>query len=252
MRTISRRQVLGTAGVAAGEGLVCGLPGATQEEVSSDPPAWRYVELDPASVVKRANELFPEGGCMYALFGSIVQSLAESVGEPYASFPYRMMRYGEGGIGGWGSICGALNGAAAIIGLLYQEKDKKRKAQLIDEIFSYYEATEFPVPATEGEEVARSRSDSVLCHVSVGKWCQASGYKAFSPEKKKRCRQMTLDVLTKTVEVLNAQLKGPSAPSQLAPPTRSCLFCHGKPARADSMGKMSCDPCHVMPDNHGE
>jgi len=64
MKTLSGRQVLGTAGVAVGAGLVCGLPGAAQDAGPAGSSAWSYVELDPASVVQRASELFPEGGCM--------------------------------------------------------------------------------------------------------------------------------------------------------------------------------------------
>ena len=79
---------------------------------------------------------------MYGLFAAIMSAMAEVQGEPYLSFPVHMMKYGEGGVGLWGSLCGTVNGGAAVIGLFVL--DKAQREQLIAKLFSWYEATELP------------------------------------------------------------------------------------------------------------
>ena len=59
-----------------------------------------------------------------------------------------MMRYGAGGVGGWGSLCGTLNGAAAVVGLV--EPAKERRSQIMRELFSWYESTAPPTYAPKG------------------------------------------------------------------------------------------------------
>ena len=135
---------------------------------------WQYVKLESAAVAHDAYRLMTQGGgCMHGLFGSIVGAMSQQVGEPYASFPLHMMKYGEGGVGLWGSLCGALNGGAAAIGLFVS--DKPQREQLIAQLFAWYESTEFPTyrPAepTQAPDTPTSVAESVLCHVSVGKWC---------------------------------------------------------------------------------
>ncbi|MBN2481016.1 MAG: C-GCAxxG-C-C family protein [Bacteroidales bacterium] len=83
---------------------------------------WIYYPLDPALTAELAYKFYDSGSCMYATCSSIISQLADNIGEPYTSFPLHMMKYGHGGIGGFGTICGALNGAAAIIGLLIADK----------------------------------------------------------------------------------------------------------------------------------
>ena len=103
---------------------------------------WRYIRLAPAVVAAEAYRQVPDGGCMYGLFAGIMTVMAAKQGEPCLSFPIHMMKYGEGGVGLWGSLCGTVNGGAAIIGLF--EQDKQRRENLIAELFSWYETTELP------------------------------------------------------------------------------------------------------------
>ena len=95
---------------------------------------WVYHELDPQTTADRAYQLYPEGNCMYALFGSVMIQFAELYGEPYSSFPIAMMKYGASGIGEYGTICGALNGAAALFGLFVREKSHLNA--LVEDLFT--------------------------------------------------------------------------------------------------------------------
>lgn len=188
---------------------------------------------------------------MYGVFTSIVGVLGRTIGEPFRSFPCHMMQYGEGGAGGYGSLCGALNGGAAVIGLF--ERDKKRREQLIGELCSWYETAALPAyrPATPGAiDVPKSEAQSVLCHVSVRRWCKASGCAANSKERKERCSRLTADVAAKTVELLNRNLLPSPTFAGLPAETKSCISCHGKQDLDDTKGNMNCRSCHQFAKDH--
>ena len=53
---------------------------------------WEYDQLDPSKTAELAYKLYPEGSCMYAVFKGVLSQLADKFGEPYASFPFHMMR----------------------------------------------------------------------------------------------------------------------------------------------------------------
>ena len=55
------------------------------------------------------------GACMLGAFEPIVRGVADKLGAPYTSFPFAMFAYGAGGVAGWGTLCGCLNGAAAAL-----------------------------------------------------------------------------------------------------------------------------------------
>jgi hypothetical protein len=189
---------------------------------------------------------------MYGLFGAVVTGLASKLGEPFRSFPLHMMRYGKGGVGGWGSLCGTLNGGAAVIGLV--EPDKERQAQLVAELFSWYETTPLlsyqPNQHHDSAALPKSVSGAVLCHVSVHRWCEASGCEVESDEMKERCRRLTADVAAKTVELLNRNLQKATDFPGLASEVKSCVSCHGKDDQADAFGTMQCNTCHHLPKDH--
>jgi hypothetical protein len=256
MKSFTRREVLSSVGLAAGAGLLACRAAELRagEDVGSDASKGStLVPLDAAVVADKAYRIYPEGACMYATFASIVSSLGELVGEPYRSFPLEMMRYGEGGVSGWGSLCGALNGAAAVIGFVFPGKDGSRRAELVAELFSWYEQSQLPkfrptqtaVSSEIPSSIAKSVANSVLCHVSVSRWCKVSRCDAFSPEKRERCRRLTADVVLKTVELLNRSQEPSSRFAGLSAETNSCVTCHGKSDRSDVMVKMRCDTCHT-------
>ncbi len=255
MRKVTRRQLLCSVGLSSGAGLLVGSSGkkaGSPREDTRESGRWAYVRLNSAAVAAEAYRLFPEGACMYGLFASIVTSLGRMLGEPYRSFPLHMMRYGQGGVGGWGSLCGTLNGAAAVFGLL--EKDASRREQLITELFSWYEGASLPTYCPPGVRdslrIPGSKAGSVLCHASVARWCKVSGAKPSSKEMVERCRRLTADVAAKTVALLNQGLeKSDSLPGQ-APEVQSCLSCHGQGETRVVVGKMSCGSCHSFTGKH--
>jgi len=78
-----------------------------------------YATLDPEVVRIKAHTLYYGGkDCCAGVFGGLVEALKDAVGDPWTTFPIEVMLFGRGGGVGWGSICGALNGAAAMISLV--------------------------------------------------------------------------------------------------------------------------------------
>ncbi len=244
--------MLSSMGLATGTGLlVTGIAGPQQSHGTSGQSAsvWRYVRLDGPAVAPEAARLYVDGGCMYGVFGSIVAALARAVGGPYCSFPVQMMCYGEGGVGGWGSLCGALNGGAAAIGLVVREKE--RREAIIGELMSWYEGNDLPVYRPAGSpEVPKSKSRSVLCHVSVGRWCKVSGSDVLAKERKDRCSRLTADVAVKTIELLNRNLEKSCKFAGPSPEVKACLSCHGKQDLRDVKGSMECGACHTFSKKH--
>ena len=179
---------------------------------------------------------------------TIAEAIAEKRGEPYRSFPVDMMRYGGGGTGDSGSLCGALNGGAALIGLFARSEDETNK--LIAGLFLWYEQTKLPayVPPKSvlNMEMPTSVSNSILCHVSISRWCAASGHKAFDDKRNERCCRLTADVARKTIEILNANFIGKyRADAALSEGDKACHSCHTKGSElSNTRGNMSCGGCH--------
>jgi len=226
------------------------LPDAGPQKLDYSPSEthWKYAHLTPAVSAEMAYNTYSEGSCMYATVKSIIVQLAEKFGEPYASFPLHMFKYGHGGVGGYGSVCGTLNGAAALIGLLIPDKSVQDK--MIADIFQWYEKEPVPTfspvnPAFDYTPVT-SVSNSVLCHASNTNWCHKSGLSVSSKERKERCRRLTADVAQKVTVALNelhsnkyvANTSGNEAVS-------TCISCHGNEGKLKNVsGKMSCTSCH--------
>jgi len=165
------------------------------------------------------------------------------------------MRYGNGGLGGWGSLCGVVNGGCALIGLFHREKPKETRENLIAELCTWYEST--PLPRYQpsepqwAKEAGASVAGSILCHVSTTKWSKTTGFEIFSMEKKERCRRVTADGAMKVVEILNRQEEKPAGSwAKLAPDVQACVDCHGPKELGDSMGKMNCGACHAFDKKH--
>ncbi len=217
-------------------------------DLDREETSWKYSPLDPATTAQLAYMEYPNGSCMYGVFGSIVSQLAEKIGEPYASFPIHMMKYGHGGIGGAGTICGTLNGAAALMGLLVSNKGTRDA--LTAELFSWYERSAFPsyIPAASNMDITlpSSVSESVLCHASNTKWAMKSGYRIDSKERKERCRRMTADVAARTVVLLNSYFENTLLTGgQDNETVTSCISCHGSQGKvANTASKMNCSSCH--------
>lgn len=224
------------------------VPEAKTLEYNPGQTDWNYFNLDPVATAQLAYDKYSEGSCMFATVTSIVSQLAGKFGEPFTSFPFHMFKYGHGGIGGFGLVCGALNGAAAVIGLLIADKGVQDK--LIADLYRWYEKESLPVftPQKPVYEFipATSVSNSVLCHASNTNWCKASGFPVDSPERKERCRRLTGDVARQVTTSLNAVFSHAyitnTHPNEGA---NSCVACHGDEGKLKNTSvKMSCNSCH--------
>jgi len=268
MPAITRRKAIASLGIFGASTALAGCDAtegkhfsarANVEKLNADgKPShvrqWSYVNLDSEAVAADAYRIYPDGGCMYAVFGSVIRALAKRVGEPFISFPFEMMRYGDGGVGGWGSLCGVVNGAAALIGLFQNEISKTRRENLAAELCFWYERTALPqfqpAKAEWADEAEPSIADSILCHVSVSRWCKATGCEASGMEKKERCRRLSADGAKKIVEILNANLSGLLPNTMLLPEVKTCADCHGPMELNDTHGKMDCRSCHEFSAPH--
>ncbi len=226
------------------------------QQLASGQQDWTYLPLDPERVGQLAYDIYPKGSCMYSVVGSVIMQAAEKVGEPFRSFPIDMMRFGAVGIGGWGSTCGVVNGCCALIGLFHSGLEiRQKREELMADICLWYESASLPNFQPENPaqdvEIASSVSQSVLCHVSSGAWCKASGCDAFSIERRERCRRLSAEGAVKVVEVLNAEANGQLREFvDITPEVHSCNECHGKAGQADSLGMMNCMACHQFETAH--
>lgn len=255
---VSRREFLaGAGGFAAGAAVGAVLGGGALNLVpalaAESTAVWPmpYKKLDPEAVRKAGYLAYGEGGCCYGAFKAIVGELQKQVGAPFTSIPLDMMRYGEGGGAGWGTLCGALNGSEAAITLVTGKPDY---ATLTNELNGWYTQTSFP--STKCDEYAKFKNQptsccgSPLCHASVSDWCKVSGKKVSDPERLDRCAKLTGDVAAHAVEMLNALADKTFAasykPSELF---SGCLGCHNGPKSPlnNEQGKMNCVPCHGDP-----
>lgn len=241
----------GAPAIAAAMDEPAGKPAA--QPVAPRSAVWEYRPLEPAAVAAEAYRIYPDGGCMYAVVGSVIGQLAERYGGPFRLFPVEMMRYGDGGVGGFGSVCGVVNGAAALIGLFHREKEKELRESMITEMCVWYETTALPAFVPEkpewAPEAVSSVADSVLCHLSVAKWSKASGNEAYSVEKKERCQRLAADGAAKVVDLLNRRFVDPRcAYAPVKAEVKACIDCHGPRELGDAMGKMRCSTCHQFGD----
>lgn len=256
---------------------------AQQQQVSAPPLPWGYKELDPEYVRKLGHLGYYMEECGGGAFWAIITALKEKVGYPYTLIPTPTkqeyldalakgdaapkfqvpMQYGAGGVVGFASLCGAPNGSASAITYAVPMKDAE---EIIKRLMRYYETESFPTDKSNEYAVKheflepklksdialpRSESHSVLCHVSVGKWCEHSGYASGSKERAERCARVTGDVAAMAVIMLNAQMKGQLdtvLPLKYSHDTAGCMSCHTKGDKFESgeftRGTMECQPCH--------
>jgi len=250
---MQRRSFLTNAGLLSAGAISVGAvqsimqPPLAQSQTVDDPLAqWPYpfVALDPDLAAERGYETFYSGGaCCYGTVQGLLSQWKDLIGEPYTYIPGEMFKYGEGGVVGWGSVCGTLNGASAMINLVCEHEDAKA---LINELVAWYSSTAVPVFIPAGkEEIAKSTAGSPLCHVSVSKWCKAAQAGAISPERKERCGRLVADVAMKTCHLLNKHFDETFvAEHGVSQDVTDCMECYGPSAMNSTLGKMSCTPCH--------
>lgn len=221
-------------------------PTATPVKLEIPPAPWSYKKIDPVAAAERGYAAYYNGGCMFGAFEGIIGEL-RTAGFPFDTFPTTMMKYGAGGVSGWGTLCGALNGGAALIFLV---SDPKVGNPIINELYSWYATEALPnyKPKTPKFDIISSVAESQLCHASVTKWCDKSGFKALSPERAERCAWVTASVAKYTVELLNAQADTTFKIAHPIPTAvTECLSCHGKGGVVENVhmsNNNSCFSCH--------
>jgi len=258
MVATTRRQFLRTAGgVTVGALALTGISGvltscAGKDTTAEDLP-WPYTKIDPVAAAERAYAGYYEAGCMYGAFEGVIGELRETVGEPYTSFPGLMMKYGRGGVVGWGTLCGVLNGAAAASYLVLPSNEAD---PIVHEMYGWYSAEALPTykPQTpKYDTIDTSVSDSPLCHVSVTNWIDTSGFATHSPERSERCAWVTASTAKKLAELLNQHADGTFSLVHAKPEAVAlCLSCHGDGGAVDNVhigNQASCVVCHDDLDN---
>jgi hypothetical protein len=251
-RHLNRRQLVTTVGGVLGGGLAGVLLAGDEKPGSSPAPTevkpapattpWAYHALDPEATGERGFAGYSKAHCMYGSFEAVVGQLGEKYGDPYKSFPFAMMKYGAGGVNGWATLCGSLNGGAAAIQLLSPDPNP-----LIDELFVWYDKEPLPDYVSKAAKYPNlpSVSGSPLCHVSISNWCAKTGKKSFAPERNERCALITASVARHVALLLNQQAAGTKVVSALPAEAAGCMSCHEKGSeREDARTKMTCPQCH--------
>ena len=251
-----------SAGVAGALAIAAGAPKLTLAAGGGETPPlpWQYVTLDPEIVRKKGHQYYFAGHCAEGAFRAIVEELKINVGEPFTNIPENMFIYAKGGMVGWASLCGAVNGASCAINLVTNEDDSTK---LVNELLRWYTQAVLPSDtsnqyAVNGEylvagktsaELAQSVSGSILCHASVTNWCKVSGYASGTPERSERCGRLAGDVAAKAVELLNQHAEGTFQPVlEIPSEAQYCRTCHSKGTDYElgqfTRGKMDCGTCH--------
>jgi len=278
---------------------------ASAEETGVPELPWPYTKLDPEEARKRGHLGYYLFECAGGSFWAIASQLQEKIGHPWTLLPIpsfdkvieavkegkhlvSLFQYGYGGVVGWGTLCGALNGPIFAIQMIVGEHeawDRLGKA-----LMRLYETTPLPTKksndyAVNGQmyvppEKMKSRkwlpqnvSGSTLCHVSVGKWCEVSGYASGSAERSERCGRLTGDMTAYAVMLLNAYFEayeqyGDASKAadeavavveeiakneyggtvRLSATTASCRVCHYKGKVYEdgqfTRGFLACESCH--------
>lgn len=253
-----RRDMLKMLGAASGAVALTPLVGGTlhaSPDVKVPELPWPFKKLRAEVAAERGYAGYYKGACCYGAFDAILSQLREEVGFPYTVMPSEMLIVGEGGIAGTSSICGALMGASTAIFLVLGGMEPKKREEafaLIRELFAWYEQEALPNyrPRTVKFEIKPSAARSPLCHVSVSRWCKATGMKAFSKERSERCGWLTASVAKYTAEMLNAKADGAfQGTHPLSAPVKECRSCHDRGGSLEnSRGLMDCTGgCHFTP-----
>ena len=143
---------------------------------------------------------------------------------------------------GWGTLCGSNAGANivsnVIIGPRIAGPDCQHGHSIGSDIMEWYSNTALPVfnpdKPTQPTKIVQTTSNSPLCHISVGKWMDKSGFALGSPERKDRCARVAASVAYQLVVYLNAWKDGKYEPQSDWSPGKT----YGIP------GQPNCNECH--------
>ena len=199
----TRRQFLKkSVAMLGGAALLGSIPFAgAMAEGQPEAPAhpFPYAELDLDEVEKIAYEGYFENGCCYGVAKGLLSELCKKVGFPYTMIPPEMFANGKEGYTA-GTLCGALGGAAGVIGLCCAPDDARA---ITKELFAWYTSTPLPIYQPEGDAPVQTISTTVNCVDSVSNFMTAADVERADPIRKRRCGGVSGDVARKTAELLN-------------------------------------------------
>jgi hypothetical protein len=271
---MSRRKFLAGAGLVLGAASVSGVALLNDPEpaaaVNDVPLPWPYPtsaadQPVPEVLARKAFDMHRYQGfaCAEAVWWPFVDALSAANPSTWGTLPRKMFQYGGQGIKGWGTICGTLNAASAVIGMAVGTAAHQNT--LTDAMFMYYSQTALPtnnawksyqkalglstdwtfaVPANAPiENAPTSIADSPLCHSSLIQWTMVTDKPNGGADQKDRCAKACFDVTYKLAELLNAYwvMTAPSPlPAPVDPAVAACGACHVTYTPA----KMACWSCH--------
>jgi hypothetical protein len=247
--SLSRRNLLAKAGrytfgAAALGAVAAAVPGLRSEAQaaggSTEKWPWPYVKLDPQRTADIAYEEWYRVFCGAAVVNAVFGQLREKVGEPYKSFPADAFVFLEGGVSGWGTLCGANSGANIVTNVILGPRIAGSEDGMLmgSELMQHYASTAMPTylpktPKVKGE-IPKTVADSPLCHISVGKWMKAANKDLGSPERKDRCARLTASMAYQLVVLLNDWKDGKYKTRGVVPAKsygiqaqHDCNDCHG-------------------------
>ncbi len=239
-RDLLRKVGLCTLGAAGAAGIASAVPGvAFAAGGKTEKWPWPYVKLDPATTADLAYEEWYRVFCGAAIVSAVFSQLREKVGEPYTSFPVEAFMFLEGGVSGWGTICGANAGSNIVTNVILGPRIAGSEEGMLmgSELMEHYASTAMPTyvpkaPKVKGD-LPKTTSKSPLCHVSVGRWMKAANKPLASPERKDRCARLTASMAFQVVTLLNAWKDGKYKTRGVVPAKT-----YGIQAQHD------CDDCH--------
>lgn len=257
---VSRRDLLVGAGkcaiAAAGAAALSagGLGGVRTALAKAGPTEkwpWPYEKLDPAATAEIAYSEWYRGYCGVAVINSVFSQLREKVGEPYQSFPVDAFVFLEGGVSGWGTICGSNAGANIVTNVILGPRIAGSEDGMLmgSELMQWYADAKMPVfvpkaPKIKPEEIPHTVAGSPLCHISVGRWMMEAGKDLGSAERKDRCARVAASVAYRLVELLNAWKDGTYKTTGVIPAKKyliqaqhNCTDCHGKDVPTPPLAK---------------
>lgn len=237
---LSRREIIANAGMIGAGALFAKLGGFVSNTAAkggaTEKWPWPYEKLNLERVGETSYHAWYEVFCSQAVATGIFEQLREKVGEPWTSFPVGSLRFGMGGMLGWGLTCGAPVAGSIIIGLTVPREVGN---PMIHDVLQWYTETAMPVyvpknPRFKGE-IIKTTAENPLCHVSAGKWMGAANRSFPSEERRDRCARLTADVAMKTVMLLNDWKDGKYAKRDTwaavasvgIPSQQNCTTCHG-------------------------
>lgn len=243
-KKVSRRDLMLGVGAFALGASIANFKGLVSSAEAKGKWPLPYEKLDPEKTAELAYNEWYRVFCGAAVISSVFSQLSEKIGEPYKSFPVDSFIVLEGGMAGWGTICGSIAGANivsnVIIGPRIAGPDCEHGHVIGSNIIKWYGDTNLPVyvpknPKANKESIVRTTSNSPLCHISVGKWMKASGFVLASNERKDRCARVAASVAHKLVEDLNAWKDGKYKEEVAWSPAKhfgitgqqNCTDCHG-------------------------